>query len=100
VLLFARVRYVQMPTTLLAAVDSSVGGKTAIDLPSGKNLAGLYTTVARALRTRIVFYRFRRRSLPTRAEASRRAFWTERRFFPGLKRAMHTTGSMRSWRRA
>lgn len=36
------VRYVQIPTTLLAAVDSSVGGKTAIDLPSGKNLAGLF----------------------------------------------------------
>ena len=34
--------FVQMPTTLLAAVDSSVGGKTAVDLPSGKNLAGLF----------------------------------------------------------
>ncbi len=36
------VRYVQMPTTLLAAVDSSVGGKTAVDLSAGKNLAGLF----------------------------------------------------------
>ena len=32
--------FLQLPTTLLAAVDSSVGGKTAIDLTNGKNLAG------------------------------------------------------------
>jgi 3-dehydroquinate synthase len=36
------VRYVQLPTTLLAMVDSSVGGKTAVDLPSGKNLVGAF----------------------------------------------------------
>jgi len=36
------VRYVQIPTTLLAAVDSSVGGKTALDLRAGKNLAGVF----------------------------------------------------------
>lgn len=36
------VRFVQIPTTLLAMVDSSVGGKTAIDLRFGKNLAGAF----------------------------------------------------------
>lgn len=36
------VRWIQVPTTILAAVDSSVGGKTAIDLPAGKNLVGTF----------------------------------------------------------
>ena len=34
--------FVQVPTTLLAAVDSSVGGKTAVDLPNGKNQVGAF----------------------------------------------------------
>lgn len=34
--------FIQVPTTLLAAVDSSVGGKTAIDLTAGKNLVGAF----------------------------------------------------------
>lgn len=36
------VKFVQIPTSLLAQVDSSVGGKTAVDLPQGKNLCGVF----------------------------------------------------------
>ena len=43
------IRFVQLPTTLLSAVDSSVGGKTAIDLKAGKNLAGVFLQPAAVL---------------------------------------------------
>ncbi|OQX14847.1 MAG: 3-dehydroquinate synthase [Desulfobulbaceae bacterium A2] len=36
------ISFVQVPTTLLAQVDSSVGGKTGVDLPEGKNLVGVF----------------------------------------------------------
>lgn len=36
------IRFVQIPTTLLSQIDSSVGGKTGVDLPEGKNLVGAF----------------------------------------------------------
>jgi 3-dehydroquinate synthase len=43
------VRHIQMPTTLMAMTDSSVGGKTAVDLPEGKNLMGAFWPPAAVL---------------------------------------------------
>ena len=37
-----KIDFIQVPTSLLAMVDSSVGGKTAVDLPEGKNLVGAF----------------------------------------------------------
>jgi shikimate kinase/3-dehydroquinate synthase len=51
------VRFIQVPTTLVAQIDSAIGGKTGVDLPEGKNLVGAFHQPAatiidvRALRT-------------------------------------------------
>lgn len=43
---------VQVPTTLLAMVDSSIGGKTGVDIPEGKNLVGAFHLPVRVIRDR------------------------------------------------
>ena len=43
------IEYIQLPTTLLAQVDASIGGKTAIDLPEAKNSVGLFHHPSRVL---------------------------------------------------
>jgi len=43
------VRFIQIPTTLLAQVDSSIGGKVGVDLPQGKNLAGSFHAPSKVL---------------------------------------------------
>lgn len=43
------IKLVQIPTTYLAAIDSSVGGKTAVNLKSGKNLAGAFHQPSRVI---------------------------------------------------
>lgn len=40
--LFRGVRVIQLPTTLVAMTDAAIGGKTAVDLPAGKNLVGAF----------------------------------------------------------
>ena len=44
------IQIVQVPTTLLAMVDSSIGGKTGVDIPEGKNLAGAFHMPAQVVR--------------------------------------------------
>jgi 3-dehydroquinate synthase len=76
------VDYVQLPTTLLAMVDSSVGGKTAVDHPLGKNLVGAFHQPA-AVWADVNFLRTlpRRQFVAGYAEAFKYAFLGGREMF-------------------
>ena len=54
----------QVPTTLVAQVDSAYGGKTGVDLPEGKNYVGAYHQPAAVLADPDTLARCRRRSWP------------------------------------
>ena len=45
------IRFIQVPTTLVAQIDSAIGGKTGVDLPEGKNLVGAFHQPARSWST-------------------------------------------------
>ena len=78
--------FVQLPTTLLAQVDSAVGGKTAIDTPRGKNLIGAFHQPRRVLADIDVLA-----TLPVRelragyAEVLKYGLLGDRAFFEGLE---------------
>lgn len=81
------VPFIQVPTTLVAQVDSSLGGKTAVDLPEGKNLVGAFHQPA-AIVTDIGLLR----SLPERqlraalGEIVKMAMLGDERLFSALER--------------
>jgi 3-dehydroquinate synthase len=80
--------FVQVPTTLLAQVDSSVGGKTGVDLPQGKNLAGAFWQPVSVLADTTTFA-----TLPELewqsglAEVAKAAFLDSERFVSALEAA-------------
>ncbi|HEX9268461.1 MAG TPA: 3-dehydroquinate synthase [Candidatus Limnocylindria bacterium] len=82
------IRLAQVPTTLLAMVDSSIGGKTGIDLPRGKNLAGAFHQPAVVLADPSLIATLPRRELGSAlAEIVKCAFLADREAVAQLERS-------------
>jgi 3-dehydroquinate synthase len=80
------IRFVQIPTSLLAMVDSSVGGKTGINLPQGKNLIGAFHQPAAVLIDLDVLETLPKREyLSGLAEVIKYGVIVDPRFFEGLE---------------
>ena len=81
--------FVQVPTTLLAMIDASVGGKTGVDTPAGKNLVGAFHRPAAVIVDPLVL-----RTLPPRelraglAEAIKHGAIADGRYFDWIRRSL------------
>ena len=76
------VKYIQYPTTLLAMVDSSIGGKTGINLEDGKNLVGrIYQPIAVEIDTNFLSTLPKRELNAALAEVVKYGFIYDREFF-------------------
>lgn len=83
------VEYVQVPTTLVSQVDSSVGGKTAINLPQGKNLVGAFHPPRVVLADTATLASLPRRELLAgQAEVVKYALLRDRSMFERLEREL------------
>jgi 3-dehydroquinate synthase len=90
------VDFYQVPTTLLAMVDSSVGGKTGVNLAAGKNLAGAFHQPRGVfISTGLLATLPRREFAAGMAEVIKSALLADGRLFAGLERTRLTAGDPR-----
>ena len=91
------VRFVQIPTSLLAQVDSSVGGKTGIDTPQGKNLIGAFHQPGLVLADTDTLHTLPQRELRAGyAEVAKYGLLGDAAFFAWLERIMRLCSRLKA----